>query len=101
MAARSSPCRCGRRCGCCALLEALQLSPLYRWIYETAGQDSEVSIERLQARLGFTPRYSNREALLRNYDWYVAHRAEFRGRSGVSHRVPWKTRRAALAKWCF
>jgi nucleoside-diphosphate-sugar epimerase len=83
------------------LLEALHLSPLYRWIYETADQESEVSIERLQDRLGFTPRYSNRDALQRNYDWYVAHRAEFRGRSGVSHRVPWKHGVLALAKWLF
>jgi nucleoside-diphosphate-sugar epimerase len=83
------------------LLEALRLSPLYRWIYETAGHDSEVSIERLQARLGFTPRHSNRDALQRNYDWYLAHRAEFHGHSGVSHRVPWKHGVLALAKWFF
>ncbi len=83
------------------LLEALHLSPLYRWIYETAAHESEVSIDHLQARLGFTPRYSNRDALQRNYDWYVAHRAEFRGQSGVTHRVPWKHGVLALAKWLF
>lgn len=83
------------------VLEALHLSPLYRWIYETAGHESEVSIERLQTALGYTPRYSNRDALQRNYDWYVAHRAEFQGRSGVSHRVPWKHGVLALAKWIF
>jgi nucleoside-diphosphate-sugar epimerase len=83
------------------LLEALHLSPLYRWIYETAGHESAVSIERLQTRLGFTPRRSNRDALQRNYDWYLAHRGEFRGRSGVSHRVPWKHGVLALAKWLF
>ncbi len=83
------------------LLEALKLSPIYRWIYETADRDSFVSIERLQTRLGFTPRHSNREALVRNYDWYVAHRDEFQGRSGVSHRVPWKRGLLRLAKWVF
>ena len=83
------------------LLEALHLSPLYRWIYETAAHDSEVSIARLQSRLGFTPRHSNCDALQRNYDWYVAHRAEFRGRSGVTHRVPWRHGVLALAKWLF
>jgi nucleoside-diphosphate-sugar epimerase len=83
------------------LLDSLHLSPLYRWIYETAAHDSEVSISRLQSRLGFTPLYSNRDALRRNYDWYVAHRAEFRGRSGVTHRVPWKHGVLALAKWLF
>ncbi len=83
------------------LLEAMRLSPLYRWIYETADHESVVSIERLQQRLGFTPRHSNREALQRNYDWYVAHRAEFRGRSGVTHRVPWKHGVLSIAKWLF
>ena len=82
-------------------LEAMHLSPLYRWIYETAAHESKVSIERLQTVLGYTPRYSNRDALQRNYDWYVAHRAEFQGRSGVSHRVPWKHGVLALAKWIF
>ena len=83
------------------LLAALKLSPLYRWIYETADHDSVVSIERLRARLGFTPQRSNRAALLRNYDWYVAHRAEFQGRFGVSHRVPWKRGALRLAKCLF
>ncbi|HJV72325.1 NAD-dependent epimerase/dehydratase family protein [Ideonella sp.] len=83
------------------LLAALKLSPLYRWIYETADHESVVSIERLQSRLGFTPQYSNRAALLRNYDWYVAHRAEFQGRHGVSHRLPWKHGVLRLAKHVF
>ena len=46
------------------------LSPLYEWVYETAAKDSFVSIERIEPRLGFVPAYSNREALIRNYDWY-------------------------------
>ena len=83
------------------VLEVLRLSPLYRWIYETADQDSAVSIERLQSRLGFTPRYSNRDALVRNYNWYVAHRREFQGHFGVSHRLPWKRGFLRLAKWFF
>ncbi len=83
------------------LLETLKLSPLYRWIYDTADRDSEVSIARLRSRLGFVPRHSNREALQRNYDWYVAHRSEFHGRSGITHRLPWKHGALALAKWLF
>jgi len=76
-------------------LERVHLSPIYPWIYETAARDSYVSTERIAARLGFLPRYSNREALIRNYDWYVAHRDEIRGKTGISHRVPWDRRRAA------
>lgn len=83
------------------LLELLRLSPLYRWIYATADRDSVVSIKRLYDRLGCTPAYSNREALIRNYDWYAAHRSKFQGRSGISHRVPWKRGFLRLAKWFF
>lgn len=83
------------------LLALLHLSPLYRWIYETAAEESSVSTERLEQSLGFAPRYSNREALIRNYDWYVAHHEEFRARSGVTHRVPWKKGVLQLAKFLF
>lgn len=79
-------------------LEALRLSPLYRWIYETADKDSFVSIERIERQLGFTPRYSNREALIRNYDWYVKHRNEYRDVAGITHRVPWRKGALRLAK---
>lgn len=71
-------------------LEAVNLSPLYKWIYETAAKDSFVSIDRLTERLGFVPQFSNIEALVRNYDWYVANRMHIAAQAGVSHRVPWK-----------
>lgn len=83
------------------LLERLHASPLYPWIYRTASHPSVVSIEHARRSLGFEPRYSNQAALVRNYDWYVAHRAEFRGRSGVTHRVPWKHGVLGIAKWIF
>lgn len=72
------------------LLETLHLSPLYRWIYETAAHDSFVSTEKIARRLGFRTLYSNREALIRNFDWYVAHRQELESVTGTTHRVPWK-----------
>jgi len=84
-----------------AVFGALHLSPLYRWIYETAAEDSFVSIERIQKSLGYRPQYSNRDALLRNYDWYVAHRNRIRSATGVTHRVPWKKGVLQLAKYCF
>jgi len=72
------------------LLEALRLSPLYKWVYETACEDSFVSIEKARRILGFSPKYSNKDALVRNFEWYLAHLDEFKNRSGISHRVPWK-----------
>lgn len=53
------------------ILEKLGLSPLYMWVYETACEDSFVSIEKAEKTLGFSPRFANKDALIRNYDWYV------------------------------
>ncbi len=83
------------------ILEALKLSPLYKWVYETASKDSFVSIERAERVLGFKPRFSNQQALIRNYDWYLSNRSNLEGQSGVSHRVPWKQGILALAKIFF
>jgi hypothetical protein len=58
-------------------------------------------VERIEERLGFIPRFSNREALIRNFEWYLAHRGQFRGTSGISHRVPWKQGALRLAKQVF
>jgi len=82
-------------------LEALHLSPLYKWIYETAGKESYVSIGKITDRLGFAPVYSNEEALIRNYDWYVANRGRISQIPGVSHRVPWKRGALKLARFIF
>lgn len=83
------------------VLELLRLSPLYKWVYETASKDSFVSIEKAERVLGFKPRYSNKDALVRNYRWYLANLHKFQGASGVSHRVPWKQGILKLAKAFF
>lgn len=84
------------------LLEALKISPLYKWVYETASKDSFVSIEKAQKTFGYSPKYSNQEALLRNYKWYLANKHKFsHGESGVTHRVPWKQGILGLAKIFF
>lgn len=78
-------------------LEAVNLSPVYRWIYDTASRDSYVSIDRIRERLGFSPRYSNRDALIRNYDWYVQNREKIASAPGTTHRAPWKRGALRLA----
>jgi nucleoside-diphosphate-sugar epimerase len=83
------------------VLEVLGLSPLYKWVYETASKDSFVSIEKAQRVLGYNPKYSNRDALVRNYRWYIEHMHEFENKSGVSHRVPWSQGVLKLAKALF
>lgn len=84
------------------LLELMRLSPLYKWIYETAGKESFVSIEKAEKNLAFIPKYSNRDALIRNYRWYLANAGRLTGASsGVSHRVPWSQGILKLAKAFF
>lgn len=81
-------------------LESLGLSPLYQWIYETAVRESYVGTTKIAEALGFTPQYSNEEALVRNYDWYVANRPRI-AKAGVTHRVPWKKGALSLARLVF
>lgn len=80
------------------LLDKIGLSPLYPWVYETAVTDSYVSIKKAKSILGFSPRYSNKEALERNYRWYMANKDSFQGSTGKTHRVPWKQGALRLVK---
>lgn len=84
------------------LLEALKISPLYKWVYETASKDSFVSIEKAKSVFNYSPKYSNQDALLRNYKWYLENKNKFsHGESGITHRVPWKQGILSLAKLFF
>ena len=83
------------------LLEKLGISPLYKWVYETAAKDSFVDVAKAQRLLGWDPEFSNQDALVRNYVWYIENLASFEGRSGVSHRVPWSQGILKLAKIFF
>lgn len=83
------------------VLEKLRLSPLYQWIYETVDKESFVSIEKAETILGFVPKYSNQNALRRNYDWYCANLERFKNRSGTNHTVPWSQGALRLAKIFF
>src|SRR4051812_918827 len=83
------------------LLEMMHLSPLYKWVYETASKDSFVSIEKAEKVLGYNPKYSNKDALVRNLKWYKEHQNQFANASGVSHRVPWKQGALGVLKKVF
>lgn len=83
------------------LLEKLKLSPLYKWVYETVTEDSFVSIDKLENVLKYTPKYSNVDALKRNYFWYINNKKHFAKREGITHRVPWKQGLLRFAKVFF
>lgn len=83
------------------ILDKLGLSPLYKWVYETAATDSFVSIDKAQKELGYQPQHSNKDALIRNFEWYLANMNAFADQSGVTHRVPWKQGALGIVKKFF
>ena len=78
-------------------LELARLSPLAEWHYKTAHRDSYVDVSRAERVLGWKPRHSNADALIRTYDWYLANRDHI-GAAGLTHRVPWDQRALGLIK---
>jgi nucleoside-diphosphate-sugar epimerase len=85
------------------VLEKLNLSPLYPWVYETAHEDSYVSVEKLKS-LGWEPEYSNKEALVETYEWYLDNYEEpdrEDDATGLDHRVAWDQGALALVKGVF
>jgi nucleoside-diphosphate-sugar epimerase len=82
-------------------LSAVRLSPVYRRLVHKLTADSYVSIERARDRLGFQPRYSNREAILSAYDWWRTNRDTAGRGTGRTSDDPWRQRALALAKAVF
>ena len=65
------------------------ISPFYRWAYQMAARDVFMSIEKAKRKLGWSPKYSNAEALIRSYQWYVEHLDEIRT-EGITHRTAYR-----------
>ena len=82
------------------VLEKLNLSPLYPWVYETAHEDSYVSVEKLK-NLGWEVKYSNQEALVETYEWYLENYEVPEDETGLDHRVAWDQGALALVKKVF
>jgi nucleoside-diphosphate-sugar epimerase len=83
------------------VLESLHLSPLYEWVYETAGKDHHVSVAKIQRELGFSPKKTTADVWIDTYQWYLE---EYRNRkieTGISHRVAWKQGILRVAKILF
>lgn len=73
-----------------AMLSSLRLIPFYEWAYGTADKEHYVSTEKIETRLGWKPRYSNIDSLIRSYDWFVDHYEEIKNSAGVTHRTIWR-----------
>ncbi|MEG3635543.1 NAD-dependent epimerase/dehydratase family protein [Micromonospora palythoicola] len=83
------------------VLAATRLSPVYKRLVHKLTRDSYVSIDRATQRLGFNPRFSNEQALLKTYQWWRANAAGARRSAGRTHRDPWKQGALSLAKALF
>ncbi|MDO8658223.1 MAG: NAD(P)-dependent oxidoreductase [Candidatus Levybacteria bacterium] len=71
--------------------EKIGVSPLYQWVYDTADKDSFVSIDKLKKVLNWKPKFSNSQALIKAYDWYLKNYNEIKSKkAGVTHTVGWK-----------
>jgi nucleoside-diphosphate-sugar epimerase len=82
------------------VLNKIDLSPLYPWVYETAHEDSYVSVAKLY-ELGWEPRYSNQEALVDTYEWYLENYEESDDATGKDHRVAWDQGALTIIKRVF
>lgn len=82
-------------------LEVTKLSPLYGRLYKKLKMDYFVSIDKAKRDLGFHPKYSNAESLVRTYDWYMVHHSEFGQGAGKNNNEVWQQGLLRLGKLVF
>lgn len=78
------------------VLELMHLSPLAAWHYGTMWRDSYVEVDKAKRLLGWQPQYSNADALIRAWDWYVENKGRYD--TGVTHRVAWQKGALAIVR---
>ncbi|MDW4910795.1 NAD-dependent epimerase/dehydratase family protein [Streptomyces sp. ADMS] len=87
------------------LLELSRLSPVYGRLLHKLMADSYVSVDKASAKLGFNPKFSNRDAILRTYDWWQENRMlqgpGNQARSGRTSRDPWRQGALSAARVFF
>ncbi|MFD3734431.1 NAD-dependent epimerase/dehydratase family protein [Streptomyces sp. NPDC058632] len=89
--------------GVLGALQRVRLSPVYGRLLHKLMADSYVSIDKAAERLGFTPKYSNRDAVLLTYEWWrtARHVSPAGGATGRTSRDPWRQGLLSAAKVFF
>ncbi|MFF8954220.1 NAD-dependent epimerase/dehydratase family protein [Streptomyces sp. NPDC014894] len=84
-------------------LQRARLSPVYGRLLHKLMDDSYVSIDKAAARLGFTPKLSNEDAILRTYEWWrtTHHERPVGAAAGRTSRDPWSQGLLSAAKIFF
>lgn len=72
------------------IFQKFNLSPLYEWIYEASDKDNYISVDKIQRKLSWEPEKSTSDVWIDTYKWYLEEKEKYEGRTGVTHRVPWK-----------
>lgn len=83
------------------VLETVKLSPIYSWVYATASKDSHVSVEKIKKQLGWSAKFSNRDALLTSYQDYLVAIKSKQLCFGGGHRARWRQGALSLVKMFF
>lgn len=79
---------------------ALKLSPLGPYQYKMIAEDFEFDTKKIKDKLEWKPTLTNKEMLLRAYDYYRKNKKEIYGRTDVSaHKQPAKMGIIKLLKW--
>ncbi|MGW4161707.1 NAD-dependent epimerase/dehydratase family protein [Streptomyces sp. NPDC004788] len=91
-----------------SLLQRSGLSPVYGRLLHKLLDDSFVSTDKARDVLGFRPRHSNQDAILRTYAWWREQQAQARQSTrpakkseGVTSVEPWRQGALSLAKVLF
>ncbi|WP_372424454.1 NAD-dependent epimerase/dehydratase family protein [Salinarimonas chemoclinalis] len=94
----------GPTIGALRLLEILRVSPVYKRLIYKLSRDAYVSTDRAQRVLGFAPRHSSRDAILKTFRWWRAQKAvagHEGAKAGRTSGQPWKQGALAFAKKVF
>ncbi|NBI28190.1 NAD-dependent epimerase/dehydratase family protein [Chengkuizengella marina] len=83
-----------------SILEKLKLSPFYKRLYKKLNRNYYVSIEKAEKQLGYNPKYSNKDALIRNYHWYLRNQKKY-NTAGLSNNAVWNQGVLKYAKYFF
>lgn len=86
-----------------SILNQLNISPIYKWVYDTADKDSYVSSNKAIEHFGWQPKYSNTDALISTYEWYLCEGKNLAKNAGIGtgHRVAWKQGILRFVKYLF
>ena len=84
-----------------SILAVFKLSPLYKRLYDKLNRHYFVSISKAEKILGYKPKYSNEQALARNYQWFLQYYLNIKNTEGKGNNVPWKQGALKYAKIFF